>query len=568
MKSRFEWLRHIKKLYEHFGIDFEKMLVIMELKTKMLTRGWQSQVLRKKKSDDDSSGKGLQADKDMSLFNWGKSLSYAFCSLFLMIYGFLFTDSGLALSICYLVCFVMQFLGVITDFPVIILDTKDSTILATKPVDTKTISAAKTTLAVIYMAINTASLYSLIFIPFIVKMKWSIVAMMALAIPLSNLICVALAYYLYGMILKFFDGEKLKDMVSGFQILLTVLIMVGYQVVLRVTDLVNLSATLKFAWWHLLVPSYWLTYFTTMFSPDAAYPALTIGLAATAVILIILTLHFLVTGQILEDNLNKMLSEGEKKRGLYELKLHWHKAISKTIFKKDHEAQAFYMFGYSVSGNDRKMKQTIYPLYVSMLIAPIIIFINMGSDYSYNMFRIMKESPLVVLSLYFCAVATSSVVFYAKRTENPKGSWVYDILPIQSMRSAYIGSVFGLCAKFVWPPMLVISLMTFALGGIGILDDLILINAFVCLMVTLSMLMDKITWPFSMDIGQNDGRNFTITFALLTIPCLFAGIHALLAIFANSLWMIIVSLICLIISVLNVYQLKKGKIKSSERGLI
>lgn len=568
MKSRFQWLRHLKKLYEHFGIDFEKMLVIMELKTKMLTRGWQSQNLRNKRKSESDKGKNPAPDKDISLFNWGKSISYAFCSLFLMVYGFLFADPGLALSICFLVCFVMQFLGVITDFPVIILDTKDSTILATKPVDNKTISAAKTTLAVIYMAINTVSLYSLIFIPFIVKMKWSIVVMMALAIPLSNLICVALAYYLYGMILKFFDGEKLKDMVSGFQILLTVIIMVGYQVVLRVTDLVNLTAPLKFAWWHLLIPSYWLTYFTTMFSTEVSYPALTVGLAASAIILAILLLHFLVTGQILEDNLNKMLSEGEKKRGLYELKLHWHKAISKVIFKKDHEAQAFYMLGYSVSGNDRKMKQTIYPLYVSMLIAPVIIFINMGSDYAYNMFRIMAEAPLVVLSLYFCAVATSSVVFFAKRTENPKGSWVYDVLPIQSQSSAYIGSVFGLCAKFVWPPMLVISLMTFALGGMTILDDLILINAFVFLMVTLSMKMDQITWPFSMDIGQNDSKGFGITFALIAIPCLFAGIHALLVIFANSIWIIGVALICLIISVLNVYLLKKRKNNSVESRLI
>ncbi len=568
MKSRFQWLKHFKKLYEYFGIDFDKMLVVMELKTKMLTRGWQSQLLRNKKTTEGDSAKGSSKDKELSLFNWGKSISYAFCSLFLMVYGFYFNDPGLSLSLCYLVCFVMQFLGVITDFPVIILDTKDSTILATKPVDTKTISAAKTTLAVIYMAINTVSLYSLIFIPFIVKMKWSIVVMMALAIPLSNLICVALAYYLYGMILKFFDGEKLKDIVSGFQILLTVLIMVGYQVVLRLTDLINPAAPLTFAWWHLLVPSYWLTYLTTIFSPEVSYPAFTVGLAAAAIIFTILLLHFLVTGRILEDNLNKMLSDGEKKRGFYELKLRWQQVISKAIFKKDREAQAFYMLGYSVSGNDRKMKQTIYPLYVSMLIAPIIIFINMGRDYNYNMFRIMKEAPLVILTLYFCAVATSSVVFYAKRTDNPKGRWVYDVLPIQNLSSAYIGSVFGLCAKFVWPPMLVISLITFALGGISVLDDLILINAFVFLMVTLSMLMDKITWPFSMDIAQNESRDFGITFALMAIPFVFAGIHALLAIFTNSIWIIGISLICLIISSFNVYQIKKKKIKPNEGRLL
>lgn len=568
MTSRFQWLKPFKNLYESFGVDFDKMLVIMELKTKMLTRGWQSQILNKKNKSSDAQGKTPTPDKDLSLFNWGKSIGYAFCSLFLMVYGFYFSDPGLALSICYLVCFVMQFLGVITDFPVIILDTKDSTLLATKPVDTKTISAAKTTLTVIYMAINTISLYSLIFIPFVIKMKWSIVLMMALSIPLSNLICVALAYYLYGTILKFFDGEKLKDMVSGFQILLTVLIMVGYQVVLRVTNLVDPMATLKFAWWHMLIPSYWLTYLTTIFSPEVAYPAFSVGLIAAAIILGILLMHLLVTGKILEDNLNKMLSEGEKKRGFYEVKLKWHQAISKIVFRKDREARAFYLLGYSVSANDRKMKQTIYPLYVSMLIAPVIIFINLGSDYGFNMFRIMQKLPFMVLCLYFCVVATSSVIFFAKRTENPKGSWVYDILPIENMSSAYIGSVFGLCAKFVWPPMFVLSLLTFFLGGIGVLDDLILINAFVCLMCTLSMLMDHISWPFSMELGQNESKDFAVTFALFAIPIAFAGIHALLILFGNYLWLLGLSLICLIISLLIVYQVKKRKVKSSERRLI
>lgn len=568
MTSRFQWLKPFKNTYESFGVDYDKMLVIMELKTKMLTRGWQSQVLNKKKNKEDNLNKTSNDEKDLSLFNWGKSISYAFCSLFLMVYGFYFSDPGLALSICYLVCFVMQFLGVITDFPVIILDTKDSTLLATKPVDTKTISAAKTTLTVIYMAINTISLYSLIFIPFVVKMKWSIVLMMALAIPLSNLICVALAYYLYGMILKFFDGEKLKDVVSGFQILLTVLIMVGYQVVLRVTDLVNPNATLQFSWWQLLIPSYWLTYLTTIFSPEVAYPAFSVGLTAAAIITVVLLLHLLVTGKILEDNLNKMLSEGEKKRSFYELKLKAHQAISKAIFRRDREAAAFYLLGYSVSGNDRKMKQTIYPLYVSMLIAPILIVINLGSDYGFNLFRMMRELPLMVLCLYFCAIATSSVVFYAKRTDHPKGSWVYDILPIKNMSSAYIGAVLGLCAKFLWPPMFVLSLLTLFLGGLAVLDDLILINAFVCLMAALSMLMDHIAWPFSMEIGQNDSKRFAITFALFAIPFAFSGIHTLLILFANSMWVIGLSLICLIISLLMVYQVKKRKVKPSERRLI
>lgn len=560
MTSRFDWLRKANWLYEKMGVDMDKMIPVMEIKTLLLTRSWQAQ--RQKKVDKKQTKKSNRPviEKDIGLINWTKTLGNAFLSLFMIAYGFYFTDPGIALSITFLVCFIVQFLGIITDFPLIILDTKDSTNLATKPIDTKTISAAKSTLAMIYMLINSVSLYTFTLVPFMFKGMWSVVGMMIIAIILSNFICVALAYYLYGTVLKFFDGEKLKDILSGFQILLTVLVMIGYQVIVRVMTLLGHDLHMSFQWWHLLVPSYWLTYISTMFYSGSHYSSLLLGCVSLAIIGLILFLHYKVTGRVLEDNLNKMLAEGEKKRGFYQVSLAFHKALAKILFKDNEEAQAFYLFGYSVAGNDRRMKQIIYPLYVSMLITPIVIFFNQLQDNGGKVFDVLANSPMTVLSLYMFAFATGTIVQYTRRSSNPKGSWVYDILPIKSVTNAYLGAALSLLMKFMLPPLVLVNIGTIFLGGWGFLDDLCLINASILLLSVLSMMFDDLDFPFSIELQQNTSRNVMLTVVSIVQPMLFAGLHALLMAFQMPYGLLIAAGLTLVSAIGLFYHITHRKL--------
>lgn len=551
MTSRFNWLRRFSGLYSRMGVDVDKMIPVMEVKALLLTRSWQSQ--RQKKMENAKNKKVRKrpvVEKEMSLFNWGKTFGYAFCSLFMMIYGFYFNDPAVALSLTFLICFVMQFLGVITDFPLIILDTKDSTNLATKPIDAKTISAAKSTLAILYMLINSASLYVLIFIPFFYKGLYGVAFMMLFAVVASNFICVALAYYMYGSVLKFFDGEKLKDILSAFQILLTVFIMVGYQFLARVMTLVGSEITLKFEWWHLLVPSYWLTYISTSLYAHPNYSGPLMGLIAFAIVGVLLFVHYTYTGKTLEENLNKMLADGEKKRGFYLLSKKIQGHIAKIIFPKNSEAQAFYLLGHSVAGNDRKMKQIIYPLYVSMLITPIVIFINALQDNGGQLFLVLKEAPPIILSLYFCSFSASSVIMYTSRTANPKGAWIYDVLPIKNISSAYMGSAFSILMKYTIPPMTVISAIFLFLGGTSFIDDLILINLAIFLMALLTMLVEHVQYPFSLELAQNSGKNVALTVLSIVMPLIAAGIHALVMLFGGDYGIVIVSIVVFVANII------------------
>ena len=520
-KKHFGFLYPLKPLYEKAGIQFDQMIEIIELKSKVLGRTEQAQnakIQKKNKNKGDSPVKS----KDPGFFSLGKALSYLITSAFLMLYGFIFNEPATMLSIIFTVGFVMQFLSIVTSFPVLILATKDYTILATKPLNSKTISAAKTTVATLYMICTSGTIYGFTFVPFIFKGMWSVIPMMLIAVILSNLLCVALSYMLYGLILKFYDGEKLKDILSLFQIILTVFIMIGYQLIAQLQNIVDVTTKVSFHWWHLFVPPLWLSNFSaTLLGPDYFLP----GLLSFVLLTGIMVLHFSFTGKILEENLSKMLGEGEVRRGSYQLKLAFQERIGKFLFK-DLQDQAFFILGYSVSSNDRKMKQTIYPMYVSMLILPALMIFNAWRDNPQPLRMVFDQNSWLIFSLYFAGITIGSVVMYAKRTEKPQGAWVYDVLPIRSQRRAFKVVGLNLILKYVLLPMVLFSILMLYLSGIGNVFNLITITLFTLLITLATLKSEKVDWPFSYELTYSEGKKGMMILVNLFAIGAFVGVHA------------------------------------------
>lgn len=516
------YLYPLKPFYEKMGVNFEQMIEIVTLKSKILGRTEQSQALNKKKKKGAYAAKEMPS-KDVGFFSWGKAISYLITSLFIMFYGFIMESPTTMLSVIFTVCFVMQFLAMVTSFPVLILDTKDYTILTTKPIDSRTLSAAKTTVATLSMLFTSGTLYGFTFVPFIFKGMWAVLPFMLAAVILSNLICVALSYLLYGLVLKFYDGEKLKDIISIFQIALTVFIMVGYQLIAQLQNVVNTSAVVHFSWWHLLVPPLWLSNFSaTLLGGDLLLPGLLCGL----VMAVFIGVHFMYSGKLLEENLSKMLGEGESHRGSYRIKLALQERLAKFIYK-DTQDQAFFMLGYSISTNDRKMKQTIYPMYVSMLVLPAIMILNAWRSNPQNLQAVFTENSWLVFTLYFAGLTIGSVVLYVKRTEKPQGAWVYDTLPIKSQRRAFKAVALNMILRYVAMPMLLFCIGFAYLAGTGYWLGLAIIFAFTLLVTFYTLKSETITWPFSNDLNYAEGKKgMLILINFIALVC-FVGLHIL-----------------------------------------
>src|SRR5699024_4001584 len=97
----------------------------------------------------------------------------------------------------------------ISDFSYVILDVRDKNILSTKGIDSKTINAAKITHVFIYMLYLTLALVG---VSFLISFKFGVGYFLVffLEIILIDIFMIIITALAYLLVLKFFDGEKLK----------------------------------------------------------------------------------------------------------------------------------------------------------------------------------------------------------------------------------------------------------------------------------------------------------------------------------------------------------------------
>ena len=114
----------------------------------------------------------------------------------------------------------------ISDFSSVLLDIRDSNILYPKPIDRKTISAAKLIHIIIYLSLLTVALVGPSLIAGLIKNGILFFLVGLMNVILIDMLIVALTALVYLLILKFFDGEKLKDIINYVQIGLSFAIMI------------------------------------------------------------------------------------------------------------------------------------------------------------------------------------------------------------------------------------------------------------------------------------------------------------------------------------------------------
>ncbi|CAM5500551.1 ABC transporter permease OS=Lysinibacillus sphaericus OX=1421 GN=LS41612_12845 PE=4 SV=1 [Lysinibacillus sphaericus] len=129
------------------------------------------------------------------------------------------------MSIAYGIVIFIVMTTLISDFSSVLLDVRDRSILSTKPINAKTINAAKILHILIYLTYLTIALTA---IPLLVSLFTQGILFFLLtvfALIFINIFIVVLTTILYIVILRFFDGEKLKDIINYVQIGLSLVLM-------------------------------------------------------------------------------------------------------------------------------------------------------------------------------------------------------------------------------------------------------------------------------------------------------------------------------------------------------
>ncbi|MBH9967557.1 hypothetical protein [[Bacillus] enclensis] len=501
-----DWFRLI---FEKMGFDYRALRRILQVKFTMDQRRvptiFQQQGNKGKESKDEN--------------RFIKSLwIYALFGLFLIPFVLMGENYIFQMSISFAVIMFIIMMSMISDFSVVILDIRDNNILFTKPVEKKTISLAKSIHVCVYLFFLTGAMTVIPLIVALINQGFWFFLLFLAGIILSDILIVVFTALLYYLILKYFDGERLKDIINYVQIGLSIGLAVGYQVVATSFELVDLQVNFTAEWWQIFFPPMW---FGSLFEwvLNGADNPLIILFSGLAVLFpfAALALYIKILPSF-ERNLQKLNSHGGKKAKKSNL-------IGKSLMNLmcSKEERAFYQFAHYMMKNEREFKLKVYPGLGFAIILPFIFIFNYLRTSSFDDLSV----SMVYLSIYTSLTVIPTVVMQLGYSGKYKGAWIYKVAPVEKNAPIHKGTLKAFLAKLYIPLYVVMAVCFLYLFGLKLLPELIivLISALIYTVVCYKLLNSGLPFSDSFDgVKQSDGWKVLPFYIIIGA---FVGLHFL-----------------------------------------
>lgn len=509
-----KFLDRIKGLFSTQGIDYPVMRRILQVKLVINSRR-PATVLSREQSE----------HKNSYLSSLG---TYAFMGLFIgLLLVLLPSPLFLTMSIVMGMTLFLLLTTMISDFSSVLLDLQDRTILLTRPLSVKTLNAAKLLYILYYLVGITLSLAGVSLI--IGLFKYGVWFFLTMLLILILICCFSLLFtaIFYFSILHLFSGEKLRDIINFFQIILTVFMTVVYQLIGRMFNIIDLNVQIDLHWWSYLLPSSWFAApFVVLFSDERRAEYFLLSAIGIIIPILALILYIKVAAPAFEQNLQKLASTGSR-RTARPSRLH---KISRLLCR-NHDEQVFFEFTCSMLKSERKLKLRLFPSLTLGVIMPFIMLLSMVHPEmtTSGFFQTVSEGKYY-LFIYFSVFLYATSFSVISRSESYQGAWVYSAMPIDNLGLVFRGAMKGFLYKYIVPFYLLTCVIFTVLCGMKIILDLVIIFVNLILVMLSVFLLSKKELPFSQDIRINRGSgSFGVALLSILLCGSLAAAHILLA---------------------------------------
>lgn len=525
-------LDRFRGLFEKAGVDYAVMRHILQVKLMMDARRVPTFMNNRKgkKSPDREDAK----DSNNFLSSlWIYGIFGAFSTPFIL----LGDNYIFQMSLLFGIFMFMTLTALISDFSSVLLDVRDRNILGTKPINRKTISMAKTVHVFIYMVFLTGALGIIPLIVGLLKHGVVFFIVFLLALILMDLFVVVLTAMLYVVVLRFFDGEKLKDMINYVQIGLTIAITIGYQLLIRLFNIVNLDVVFQPKWWQIFIVPIWFGAPFEVLLQGNRDPLFIFFTLLGLLVPILAIAMYIKLMPLLERNLQKLADPGERsdKAGAG-----WSRFIARLLPVGPQE-KAFFRFAWTMIGNEREFKLKVYPSLGFSLIFPFIFIFTQLKDIG------LRGLPGTKLHLfiYSCALLVPTVIMMLRYSGKYKAAWIYHTVPVAERSAIHRGTVLAALIRLVFPVYMLESVIFVFLFGPAIILDLIVFGLVIMFFSIVSFAFLSKVLPFSQPFEAAQQSEGLRVFMLMLLIAVLGGIHLAAASVSYGVYIYLVILLIL-----------------------
>ncbi|WP_203333411.1 hypothetical protein [Planococcus beigongshangi] len=494
-----------KGLFKRMGVDYEVMMMILRIKLTMDERRVPTvfNEIGKKKE-------GNQFLKSLWI--------YGVYSLLLLPFLFIGDNYIFGMSIQFGIILFILMTSMISDFSSVLLDVRDKNVLQTKPIAKKTITVAKTVHILIYMSFVTGAFTALPFVVGIFRHGPVFSLIFLLEIILTMFLVVVLTSLLYLFVLRYFDGERLKDIINYVQIGLSVGLIIGYQVLIRAFEFTDISLSYTFHWWHFLIPPLWYgAPFEMILNGNTGSHMVAFTVLAVLVPILAIFIYSRLMPSF-ERNLEKLLSDTKARKPSRNLM----DGLWSKLLCRSPEERVFFRFSALMMKKEREFKLKTFPNLAMALIFPLLFI--------FNELRIRSLADIsegnMFLFIYFCNILIPGTIVMLQFSGGYKGGWIFKAAPVVRETAAYSAAIKAFLVKLYFPIFLVVGIVFLGIFSARILPDLavVLLSAILQSLIMYRILKD-IDFPFtrSFEFAQNAGTAQVILMSFIIV--VFVGLH-------------------------------------------
>lgn len=522
-----KFLDKFKGLYTRVGVDYEKMRIILKIKLTLDRRRTSTIMGSSNKKDEESENSFVYA-----------LIMYGIIGAFIGIIILSSSNAMFSFSIAFGMFMFFVLTSFISDFSNVLLDVRDKNVIGTKGVNNKTIAAAKVTHICYYIFLISLAL------------SWlSIIGMFRFGILtgilflgeliVADILMIVITALIYLFILRFFNGEKVKDIINFVQIALTIVMTIGYQFLGRMFNVFDLNIVYKSRIWNLLLPPMWFAAPLYAVNGGEINKIIIMLITLAFIVPIIAIILYLKNISKFEDSLSKLNSvrnnEKEKSKGVFYRFGRW------TC--RNNEEKAAYNLSVSVMKREREFKLKAYPNLGFIIIFPILFIFIFTNNYEG-----IESIPLSMsLNIYWFILMIPSILMTLQYSNDYKAAWIYESVFIKDTANIYRGAYKALIVNLLLPLYLVESVIFTVIFGIQVLGILIIVFIFLLIFIVAQHLLGKLRLPFTTKAGVVDNGSNLLN---ILLGMILVGVAATINYFllSNIIAMIVYGIALLIVA--------------------
>jgi hypothetical protein len=502
------------------GIDFDRMLVIVETKLKMDQRrvymNWR-QGKRKENSN----------HLLMALLFYG-FLGLVMGSMIYLIDNFLTIMIFIHVYIIFMMAMIL-----ITDFSSVLLDTTDNQVIMPRPVSSKTLFMARLIHILLYLLQFTIAIAAGSWLFTFIKYGLFTGLVLIFTTLLAVLFAVFLTYFFYLAILHISNEQRIREIITYFQIFMMVFFTLGLQVFPRLLNVIDIKQVVDLKGYMYALPPVWMALSVDAFR-QMQFDSLHIVMMILSVIVPLagfwILFKYLAPGFAnrliaLQGNSNQKKNNEDNIRNSEKDSLS--DRISAMACTTPVEKGVF-GFTWKITGRDRNFRMQFYPGLAYILVF-FFIFVIRGNKSITENWQHLPETNNYLWLIYLSMLSIASSLTLASFNDSFAASWIYHSTPVKKPGEIILGMVKSLFIKFFIPVYSILCLIGINIWGMKVADDFIygFFSNMFCFLL-LALLSDHYL-PFSRqpDTKQQAGRFVVIMIQLIMVGAL-VGIHYLI----------------------------------------